>query len=551
MNKNNIEYNILWFLIYPIEYNIILNDIDVFWVWLNFLELEKFWYKIILRWKWNIWKFKMLTKFCYRKWVIDDLNDRNFVISFLDDWIKVENDWLWSIPIFYNSSKKIVSTLCLKTLINNDDFEYDLDWCNCYFNAWYSLFWSTCLKNIKFLRWNSEIIITNKNFEIIEKDENLNEELGNLHTLWDEVINLIKDYLYCIEKSSDGLVIPTSWWRDSRLLNSLISDKKNIYSYSYWISKNSKKSFETVYARELSNRIWTKFNIITLDEYFNENYFVDWFKLFWISTHLHWMYHIEFYKKILSSLWQKSNIVILSWIVGDLWAWKVDVWNIKTFYDLWKLYYSHWMCINKEIIDVAYYKKYASSFFWKYSSLFGNEKIRIIYLVRIKLILLSYLMIIPEYLWFRSESPFLNKNIVLNILSLSSNERKWRLWQKRYFDKNNLLFEKENIPVDISNSLDQIALNKNKDKLIIYDIEFINKNFIKKVNDALKDKSMENKFYNILVKILWERITLYLKFWLNKFFGIRWLFNKNLDALCYFRILKIFNYLVEFKWKIK
>ena len=47
--------------------------------------------------------------------------DRNILISFENDKIIVENDWLGSIPIFYNQKENIISTLsnfCLKDKYN-------------------------------------------------------------------------------------------------------------------------------------------------------------------------------------------------------------------------------------------------------------------------------------------------------------------------------------------------------------------------------------------------------------------------------------------------
>jgi hypothetical protein len=63
----------------------------------------------------------------------------------------------------------------------------------------------------------------------------------------------------------------------------------------------------------------------------------------------------------------------------------------------------------------------------------------------------------------------------------------------------------------------------------------------------LKNRSIENRLFTFLSSILWEKFTTYLKFWLNKFFWIRWLFNKNLDAYYHYLILKVFEYVEKMK----
>ena len=540
---------IIWFLIHPENINIPLNDIDVFDAWLNFVSFEKLWYKLIFWWIWDIEELKSADKISFRKNQDLTLEDRNIVVDFSWNEIIIENDWLWSIPVFYNKQHRIISTLSLKTIYGKN-YEYDYNAISNYFKAWYCLYGNTLIKWINFLRFYSKITLKGKEFNVLEKIDDCLDILNN--NKWkivsEDILNKIKNYVNSIINEQKNIVIPTSWWFDSRLLNNMVDDKKKIKSFSYWISKDPYKSFETVYAKKLSEKLKTDFKVIELNEYYDEKYLKSFFKLFWISTHLHWMYHIEFYKKIFSSIDKKESLV-LSGIVWDVWAWKVEIWPIKSTDDIKELYYSHGLCIEENIISKNTDNKYCEEFFNKYYDQLENEEMRIIYLIRTKLILLSYLMIIPEYLWVITETPFLNKEVSLDILSLPSEERKWRNWQKKYFKSEWIYFEETNIKTDISNSLDQITLSETKNELTLKNIpKFIDQKFIEKTNINLKDRSIENKLFNTLKSIFWEKLTVYLKFWLNKFFWIRWLFNKNLDSLYNYLILKVFQYAEE-RWK--
>lgn len=540
---------IIWFLIHPENKNIPLDNIDVFNSWLNFISFSKIWYKIIFWWIWDLSNYKDLEKVNFRSDWNYSLDDRNIVIDFSWNEIIIENDWLWSIPIFYNKEERIISTLSLKTIWRQKN--YDLNAISDYFKAWYCIFWNTILKEVKYLRFSSLITVSKNGLQIIEKQDDclkiLNKNKWKI--LPKNTLEKINIYINKITQNTKNIIIPTSWWFDSRLLNNMIKDKKKIKSFSYWISKDPYKSFETIYAKKLSEKLKTEFKVIELNEYYNEEYLKAFFNLFGISTHLHWMYHIELYKKIFNDI-KKEDSVVLSGIVWDVWAWKVIIWNIKSENDIKKLYYSHWLCIEGNILSKNIEaNKNSKKFYNKYSDQLITEEMRIIYLIRTKLILLSYLMIIPEYLWVTSETPFLNKEICLDILSLPNEERKWRNWQKEYFKSEWIYFEEMNIKTDISNSLDQITLSKHKGEMKLKNIpNFINEQYINNINRCLENRDIENIQFRIISSIFWEKLTTFLKFWLNKFFWIRWLFNKNLDALYHYLILKIFEY-VEKRWK--
>jgi len=80
--------------------------------------------------------------------------------------------------------------------------------------------------------------------------------------------------------------------------------------------------------------------------------------------------------------------------------------------------------------------------------------------MRLKLILLSYLKIVPESFGFKPWSPFLDQTLALRMATLPEERRNGRLWQKQFFRKNGLDLESMNLPASRSNTLNHLAMER-------------------------------------------------------------------------------------------
>ncbi|WP_213077783.1 hypothetical protein, partial [Escherichia coli] len=69
-----------------------------------------------------------------------------------DNIITVKNDWLASIPFFYNKNKGVVSTFYNAVI---DSFEIDKIGCDAFFRYGYSFYGTTPFKDVNFLQPNS------------------------------------------------------------------------------------------------------------------------------------------------------------------------------------------------------------------------------------------------------------------------------------------------------------------------------------------------------------------------------------------------------------
>lgn len=130
-----------------------------------------------------------------------------------------------------------------------------------------------------------------------------------------------------------------------------------------------------------------------------------------------------------------------------------------------------------------------------------DEKRRIIFLLRFKLILLSYLTIVPEYFGFPVWTPFLNFDIVVSMLNLP--EERWheRAWQRDIFREHHLDLESMNLPKDTSNTLNyQAYMNDYFEPLDIQILcDYFNKSYLEDINKIMLAKT--SKLHEILGKV--------------------------------------------------
>lgn len=178
-----------------------------------------------------------------------DLMDRNVVIELAADSVNVKNDWLGSIPVFYNAKEKVVSTICNLCLFNK---ETDLQGIANYFSFGYNAFERTVFKDVKFLRYLSEIKVSQNSLVVSYKEDPvLNADFEAECTEENAVIEMMQAYIYGRESSTKGdIILPTSGGYDSRILNYFVQDKSRIRSFTYGISKFQSNSFEVVHAKK-------------------------------------------------------------------------------------------------------------------------------------------------------------------------------------------------------------------------------------------------------------------------------------------------------------
>ena len=488
------------------------SDIDVFKSGLNRLHIKNRNQHIYL---WGIGNIqKCIIDDCYTLSfpLSANLLDRNVLLKVSEDKIELENDWLGSIPVFYNEQNGSVSTLINKVLPNNQ-ISIDNEGLKYYFQFGYCVFTKTPVKNVRFLRYYSKIELMKGQLSIIEKDDPVHDLMEG-YSKEEDTFNLIRKYINDVEKQAQGdIILPTSGGYDSRLLNVLVQDKQKIQSFTYGLSENQTDSFEVVIARKLSELSGTRWRQIELGKY--NKYIPEWFSLYGISTHTHGMYHIEFYHKIRALLAgsTRGQITFLSGIFGDVWAGNVAYQEVNSHKDLRKLGYTHGMDFNEISDKIESEDLEAKSFYDKYKENLKDYRWQPIITIRAKIILISYLMNLPDYFGFPSWTPYLNFDIVGSMLNIPKDRWKGRRWQKDFFIKNNLDLDRYISQSDLSNVLNLISVWHHMPEILDRKLlsDYVNQDIINLVNSNLlnysRQASLENTSAN---QIAWTHYIKYL-----------------------------------------
>jgi len=409
-----------------------------------------------------------------------------------------ETDWLASKPVFYNEKTNKVS-YNINDVIDINNLEFHPEGLKNYLDFGYAVLGQTPVRHVKFLRHSSRITVKDDGKLHIEHLEDPVISWLGRTSHEDDVLDLLKTIVNKWENSIDGeIIIPTSGGFDSRLLNYLISDKSRIRSFTYGISNKQSDSIEVVFARQLSNILGTKWAWIPLGDY--NIYFDVWERLFGISSHAEGMYHIEFYSKILPLV--GSNRPLLSGIIGDVWAgsWQLPpVENPSEVVNLSRSYGVN--ADSKFCLLKTKSNELLEQYFESRKKELELPIYRVVEAVRFKIIMLCYLIKVPEYLTYRPWSPFLLPEIALSMLTLPPERRQNRLWQREYFKKCGLDLEDMNLKFDRRNTLDRMSLERVVPMPLDKDImgELFDVRYIEKINQLISDKSI---FQSIRFKML-------------------------------------------------
>ncbi len=438
----------------------------------------------------------------------DSLMDRNLLIELRDESIVINNDWLGSIPLFYNCEEIVISTIPQLCKTNSKlNFKEVINFCEIGF----SILGNTIIENVKFLQFNSCLRLSKSTIDVSRNyDLALNELAKDEFEDEEKAIELIENYLNSgISKFESELIIPLSGGFDSRLILSSIekSKRSQISCFTYGVNKDQNNSFEVVFASEICRKLGIKWSQIQFGDIYN--WIQKWYNIFGFSTHLHGMYQIDFYHKIFNTK-PEWNPILISGIVGDLWAGSID-YSESINVDFKKLTYSHNLCLDSKIFHKNKFKD--DVFFEIPENAYGdhmlNDRLKVLYTVRTKMILLSYLTTLPEYFGVPAISPFLNYKIAKSMLMIKPERRRNRQWQRDYFQTKDLYLENSNlsfsrintIGVDLVKGHSFVELNSN-----LLGIYFKHR-MVENINQKLLNPSFFDIFLAKSEKIpIWRRI---------------------------------------------
>lgn len=406
-----------------------------------------------------------------------------------------KTDWLASSSVFYNKKTKKIS-YNINDVIDWTNFSIDQEGLYLYVLFGYSILGKTPIKNVFFLPHDSEIQIDqNHNLIIHSREDPIIDVLDNhLNHTETDVLDLIESKVQTWESQVSGnIIIPSSGGYDSRLLNCMVKDKKRIKAFSYGTAPIQGQSFECVRAKEYTQKLGIDFKQIALGKF--HTYIDEWYSLYGVSTHLHGMYQMEFYHKIIEEGYSKCPL--LSGIIGDIWAGNLNIKSINKSSDLYSLGYSHGIVGDTSFL-IGKCKNYLlQEYFEKEKEKLQDSRYRIISSMRFKIMLLSYLLRVPESMGFKPWSPFLDIDVAIAMLNLPADRRNNRVWQDVYFKKWGIDNSSLHLKSSRINMLDRIAMKKVP--LVPLDVsvlkEIVNTDYVEWINRNILSKSFYQKMY--------------------------------------------------------
>ncbi len=363
-------------------------------------------------------------------------------------------NWVGYGTVFYNLKSGKYSK-DINEVIDYRSLEIDKEGLAAYLDFGYSVFGRTPVKDVHYLLPGDSLWQQDGKIVLREGEDSTLSKLGQ-KTKVDDVLDMLEKSVNTWAGSfAEDILIPTSGGFDSRLLNVLIRDKKRIHSYTYGTSYHQNKSREAVYAKHLAKKLGTSWKRIDLGR-FNQ-YIPEWYSQFGPAVAASGTYHIEFYKKIKQHE-KGRKLGLLSGIIGDAWAGAVSVPPVESPAEYLRLGYTHGMSADASRAIATSYTSLAEQAYERNREHLKIPEFRIITAMRTKMMLLQYLITVPQREGFAGYSPFIDQDISLATLNLPASERHGRKWQRDFFDARGLLFEEQKHDYTYQNSLNYDAL---------------------------------------------------------------------------------------------
>ena len=394
-----------------------------------------------------------------------------------------ESDWIASSPFFYDLKNGLFGKNINNVISNGFDTNFHSEGLKNFLNYGYSVFAQTPIENVKFLSPASRLFQYDDGKLVVEQLDDPVEKWMDYSLSENDIIDLIQERVQTWEAnlpSNQEIILPLSGGYDSRLLLWCLRDKSRVRAYTYGLSEHQDQSTEVVHARLLAKHFKLNWQQIFLGEF--HNYFDDWDKEFGLSTHAHGMYHFEFYKKIREHL--KGEHAFLSGIFGDIWAGSILPTTLKNSNDLINLSYSHGLCANSKFLKLKDDNQLCDNFFFENNEKLSDYRFQVITTIRLKIILISYLIRVPSLFKFTPWAPYLDIDIAMAMLNLPQARRTNRQWQADFFKKVGLDSENNNLRSKKQNNLDFQAMRKKRVKPLNIDLlsNFFEKDYINWIN---------------------------------------------------------------------
>ncbi len=370
-----------------------------------------------------------------------------------------ETDWLASTPFFYNLKRGTYGESIQTVIPKNNLPDFHPEGLFNFLDFGYSILEQTPLNEIRFLRHSSRLWRSDSGTLEVEYLDDLFQSYEDHCVTESDIIELIRDRVQKWEASlpsDQEILLPLSGGYDSRLLLWCLRDPSRVQAYTYGLSEDQSMSTEVIRAQTLARRFNIRWKQIQLGDF--HHYFQDWDAHFGLSTHAHGMYHIEFYTKIRERI--NGEKAFLSGIFGDVWAGSISPCSLKNAMNLEGLGYTHGLRADPTKLRLPVSHEIRECFWIKNRSRLNDHRFQIVTTIRLKIMLISYLMRVPRLFGFQPWSPYLDIDIATAMLNLPQKRRANRQWQRDFFRKVGLDMEHQGPAGSRQNNLNIQALRR-------------------------------------------------------------------------------------------
>jgi hypothetical protein len=145
--------------------------------------------------------------------------------------------------------------------------------------------------------------------------------------------------------------------------------------------------------------------------------------------------------------------------------------------------------------------EYLEEFYEKKKERLKDPRCRIIEMTRIKMMLLSYLLRIPESLGIKVWSPYLCEDVAMAMLNLPKKSRENRAWQSDFFRRKGVMLEDMGLQSDKRNVLDKEAIKNISPSLLDVEklSELFNRDYIKWINETINVPNIKRKLKQYMI----------------------------------------------------
>ncbi len=371
-----------------------------------------------------------------------------------------ESDWLGSVPCFYDLRSGRAGH-DINAVIDPAEVEFDPEGLNDYLDFGYSVFERTPVRDVRVLRHSSRLIRGPDGLRVEQLDD---PTLGwfDRESTVDEVLEAAGAVVNAAAAASRGdVVVPTSGGYDSRFIELLIADRSRVRAFTYGTSDRPELSPDVVKGAELARRLGFGWRQIAIGDF--HRLFDDWDALFGPAVHAHGMYQLEFYRA-LAPLVAPGSLVV-SGAFGDSMAGVDDDMVMKVPVlddpdDLLTVFRYGAMCGDSAQSVFPRRRDGWRRLLDEDPRLRTEMLPRVVAMLRQQATFFSYMYRLPAAVGLESRAPFVDAGLARLMLTLPTDQRHKRAWQRELFAARGVDLEQAGLSFDWRNTLNFRALRR-------------------------------------------------------------------------------------------